>query len=164
MNNGPDLKHILKHTGYLREGDVVFVGDFTKNLGRLEKNLGFLFTFSGLEAPKGPLEEHYSGYLRVDWRGTVLYNSMENTGILGSFLRRHGIIGPDKDWNKKIYCFNYSGAFRMRQGKLEKISGNLARFQLDYDKNILRDLDWGEITEFLKVGDYSASGTIKVVQ
>lgn len=117
---------------------------------------------NNLPVPKGPLEEYYSGYIRVDRRGTVLYNCMENTGIFGAFLRRHGIIGADREWHKDLGEFKYSSAFRVKGGELKHVDGNLFSFALVYKENILYDLDGREITEFLKIGDYSPSGIIRL--
>ncbi len=164
MENCPYLNKLVKHAGYPSEGDVIFVGSFTKKLGPLEEALGSLFAGDAFVISKEPLKARYNGYLRVNYSGKVLYNSMENTGILGTFLRRYGLIGPDKDWHRKIDNFDYSHAFRMKGGRLEELSGNLVEFQMNCSNNVLMDLDWLGITEFLKVGDYSPHGSIKITK
>ncbi len=162
MEKSFNVKNMIKYAGSPKEGDVVFVGEFCRTLSPLEEALELLLVEGPLKRTNAPLEEVRRGYVRVDKLGNIVYNCMENAGIFGAFLRRHGVIGPDKNWNKNINSFNYQHAFRMSQGRLEEVSGNLVNFRLDYSKSILRDLDFREITEFLKVGDYSSTGTIEV--
>lgn len=162
MWNRRGLKKILKTVGEIREGDIVFYGYFTKVIGELRDELNYLFVEAYVPIRSGRLEEHHSGYIKVDRCGAVLYDCMENTGMLGGFLRRHGLVGPDRDWQSGIEKFEYVRAFRMKNGGLEELCGNLERFDLNSDKNAL-ELDYGPITDFLAVGDYAGSGTIRVV-
>lgn len=157
-----DVHRLERIIGPLREGDVVFYGNFTKTSRSLKETLYLLLIANGFPTDDISVDKIYNGYIRVDKHGTVVYNDMENSGIFRRFLRRHGIVGTEKDWYKKIDHFEYKCAMRMTRGVLETLNGNLKSFNLYYEENILRDLDGREITEFLRTGDYSPSGTIYV--
>ena len=164
MGEESRLQKLISEVGEINEGDVIFSGGAIRKTSKLDK---FIINFSdavfsdfpsSIEA--APEEETFNAYIKVDANGRVLYNSMENPGVLSSFLRKCGLISPKKDWHAGIKYFKYDSAVRFKNGELIKVNGNLCNFNLDYKQNTITDLDCRPVSEFLKIGDYGYKGKI----
>lgn len=146
----------------LKEGDVIFAGDAIKPTGVFEDFVDSMLSDFPSSICDYPAEDRIRAYLVVDASGKIMYNSLEGGGFSDRVLRKMSFVYRPRPWHKKIQRFEYDSAFRVQNNSLQELNGNLYRFCLEPKEMTLRDLDFRDIREFLKVGDFSFDGIITI--